>query len=290
MELPKKEWLEKRKKGIGGSDVAAICGVSPYKTPFQVWEEKRSEYTQDIDNDAMFWGRTLEPVIRQRYSDLTGRIVMVPEQILVHPKHNFIIGNIDGFTDDPRGVEIKTAGYPTGWGEPGTDEIPIGYIFQVQHYMMITGFPVFDVPVLIGGRDFRLYEVQEDHDLQNMILCKERSFWEMVQTGTPPPPVTYEDVVRYFRQSEAKAIMATTEIEELIQGIIKIRGTKDLLDKNETELKRRVMEFMAEADTLIDLKGNALATWKTGKPIAGYYVKEKEAQRKFLIKNQKEEK
>lgn len=284
MPIDKKDWLEKRKRGIGGSDVAAICGLSPYKTPLQVWEEKRSAMVQDHDNDAMFWGRTLEPVIRQRYSDVTGRPVKLPTEILTHPIHPFILGNIDGFTDDRRGVEIKTTAYPTGWGEPGTDEIPVGYIFQVQHYMMITGFPVFDVPVLIGGRDFRIYEVPEDIELQDMILNKEAEFWEMVQTGTPPAPVSYDDVVRLYRQSEAKTVTATEDIEYLVSCLKERRGEMKAIEYQEELIKKDVLKFMADADTLVDLKGNVLATWKTGKPTKEYIVKAKEAQRRFLIK------
>ena len=204
---------KERKRGIGGSDAAAICGLSPYRTPLQVWEDKRGLSGPQEDNEAMLWGRTLEPVVRQRYSDVTGRPVRLPEGILQHPTIDFMLANIDGFTDDKRGVEIKTTAFPKNWGEPGTDEIPIEYIFQIQHYMIITGFPVFDVPVLIGGRDFRIYEVQEDKELQEMLMEKESAFWELVQSGVPPDPVNYRDVLRLYRQSESKTVTASEEAE-----------------------------------------------------------------------------
>ena len=208
-----KAWHEARSKGIGGSDVGAVCGISPWRTPLQVWEAKRGLSAPQEDNPAMFWGRTLEPVIRQKYSDETGRTVQVPTLIITHHEYPWMLGNLDGVTPDDRVVEIKTAGYPTGWGEPGTDQVPMPFLFQVQWYMAITGYAVADIPVLIGGRDFRIYEVPEDAELQEMIIERCREFWALVQSGTPPDPVNYQDVLRLYRRSEAKQITATQEIE-----------------------------------------------------------------------------
>lgn len=302
MDEIKKLWLEERKKGIGGSDAAAICGLSPYKTPLQVWEQKRGLSGPPQDNESMLWGRTLEPVIRQRYSDLTGRPVRLPTEILQHPKFDFMLANIDGFTDEKRGVEIKTTAYPKDWGEPGTDEIPIGYIFQVQHYMVITGFPVFDVPVLIGGRDFRIYEVQEDKELQEMLMHKEAEFWELVKSGIPPAPVNYADVVRLYRTSEAKTVTASGEVYSWLSELKIFREQIKIQQEHEEYFKKKIMEAMKEADTLVDLKGNILATWKSGKPVKRVdlkalqkdapviyqeYLKEGEPSRRFLLKGEK---
>lgn len=296
---PKGEWLKERQKGIGGSDVAAICGVSPYRTPLQVWEDKRGTLLPREDNDAMFWGRTLEPVVRQRYTDVTGRPVRVPDGILKHPSIEYMLANIDGFTDDGRLIEIKTTAYSTDWGEPGTDEIPLGYMLQVQHYMIITAFPVADVPVLIGGRDFRIYEVQEDKELQTMLMEKEADFWQMVLSGTPPQPINYQDVIRLYKKSEAKTVTATEEVLIWVENLRKSRSSIKIYETVEEEAKRRIMEFMAEADTLTDLKGDTLATWRTGKESKRFDIKNfenampemfkqflitGEAQRRFLLK------
>jgi len=291
--------LQERKKGIGGSDAAAICGLSKWRTPLQVWEDKRGLSGPIPDNEPMLWGRKLEPVVRQRYSDITGRVVRLPDDILKHPTHEYMLANIDGFTDDQRGVEVKTAAYPSGWGEPGTDDIPIGYIFQVQHYMMITAFPVFDVPVLIGGNDFRIYEVQEDKELQGLLMEKEAAFWELVQNNIPPAPTSFEDVQRLYKHSQAKTITATEDIENLLKELKNVKATQKDMDAQEETIKKTIMEFMKESDTILDLAGKTLATWKTSKPtkrvdlkalqleqkeIYDKYLKEGDTQRRFLIK------
>lgn len=300
--MEKTLWLKERKRGIGGSEAAAICGVSPYRTPLQVWEDKRGLTGTQEDNPAMFWGRTLEPIIRQKYSDETGREVLLPTEILTRPEYPFMLGNIDGFTKEPRLVEIKTAGYPTGWGEPGTDEIPLPYIFQVQHYMIITRIPVADIPVLIGGRDFRIYTVEADAELQQMIIEKEAEFWQLVETGVPPAPVNYEDVVRLYRKSEAKQITATEEIEDRLEELKRARRFITTYEEQETQLKKIIMEFMKENDTLLNLEGNPLVTWKTGKEVTRFdmatfkanhkdlyekYLQTGEPIRRFLVKGEK---
>lgn len=298
----KAQWLKDRRRGLGGSDAAAVCGVSPYRTPLQVWEDKRGLLAPQQDNPAMFWGRTLEPVIRQKYSDETGQEVLLPDGILTSPVHKFMLANIDGWTREPRLVEIKTTSNPAEWGEPGTDEIPLPYVLQCQHYMIVTAIPRADVPVLIGGRDFRIYTVEADPELQQMIIEKEAEFWTLVETGVPPAPVNYEDVVRLYRKSEAKEIMATAEVETWVEGLRKIRADMKTLEANETELKRRVFEYLAEADTLTDPAGKVLATWKQAKETARFnlnsfkadhkdlydkYLQTAEGSRRFLLKERK---
>ena len=109
-------WLEERRKGIGGSDVAAIMGLSPWKTAYQIYQDKRGEVKDFEGSAVMDWGKRMEPAIRQWYSDQTGRSVRLPDKILYHPVHQFMLASLDGFTDDNRVVEIKTARYSKDWG------------------------------------------------------------------------------------------------------------------------------------------------------------------------------
>ena len=147
------DFLKSRATGIGGSDAAAILGLSRWKSPFQVYQEKRGEAAQTPDNASMRWGRYLEPVVRQAYADDTGRAVRLPDGLVRHQQHTFMIANLDGVTDDGRVVEIKTARTSQGWGEPGSDQVPQEYLLQAQHHMAVTGLVVADVAVLIGGSD-----------------------------------------------------------------------------------------------------------------------------------------
>lgn len=294
--LDKAKWLEERRKGIGGSDAPAICGVSSWRSPLQVYFEKRGELAGPEDNEPMFWGRTLEPVIRQRYADVTGRRVIVPDGIIRHPRHDWMLASLDGVApDDKRVVEVKTARSPVGWGEPGTDEIPEAYLIQVQHYMAVTAYPVADVAALIGGNDFRLYEVPADHELQEILMEKEAEFWKMVQDGIPPDPMTFIDAkLRFGSVSKAAKVQAT---EEAVNAIVQLRLIKELAKKEEA-LKAIIMLTLGESDTLVE-GDKVLCTWKAGKgskrfDVNGFkefnpalfeqFYKEGEPSRRLLIK------
>jgi putative phage-type endonuclease len=256
------QWLQDRMTGIGGSDAAAVLGLSKYKTPLQVYQEKRGEIGPIPDNEPMLWGRVLEPVIRQQYAERTGRVVRLPEGIIRHPSLDFMLATVDGITDDDRLVEIKTARTAQDWGEAGTDEVPQAYLIQVQHYLTVTALPVADVAVLIGGSDFRLYHIEADRELQEMIIYGEAEFWKRVQQGEPPEPVTYADVqARFGRSSREGSVEASQAVLDAISALQRIKVAKAELEAQEELAKGVIMKAMGENDTLTH-QGKVLATWK----------------------------
>lgn len=295
------EYLEERRKGIGGSDIGAIMGLSPWKTAFRVYQEKRKEVEDWKGNELTDWGLRLEPAIRQWYSDFTGRPVRVPEKILVSEKYPFLFASLDGFTDDRRIVEIKTARSGKGWGEPGTDEVPDYYALQVQHYMIVTGFEVADIPVSIAGGPPELYEVPADRELQEMIIDACAAFWRRVEMGMPPDPITYADAVQRFGGLATEgAIVADDNLIKAVAELKSIRDAQKELEAHEDELKGRIIMALGDAgDTLVGPDGKPLATWKLGKgrttldakalkaqrpEIWEEFAKITEPQRRFLIK------
>lgn len=265
------EWLEHRRSGIGGSDVAAIIGMSKWKTPLQVYQDKRGEGVAQPDNDAMRWGRYLEPVVRQAYADETGREVRMLPDMQRHPQHEFMIANLDGFiaasdqqrTRVARIFEAKTSRTANGWGEPGTDQIPQPYMVQVQHYMEVTGFCVADVAVLIGGSDFRIYEVPADRELQEMLIEAEAEFWTRVQRGEPPEPVSVADAIaRWGRSSRADLVMADADVLQALETVRTARADIAAAEAREESAKAVVLRALGERDTLVDAAGNTLCTWR----------------------------
>lgn len=179
--------IAERHSGLGGSDAAPALGLSPWKTPLELFLDKR-ERRELVATPSMKWGTLLEPVIRQEYSNVTKRVVRLPTGTIRDPKNKFMLAHVDGITEDGRIFEAKFSRSAEGWGRPGTDEIPHHYALQVQHYLRVTGLKIADVAVLIGGSDFRVYEIAADPGLQDLIVEGEGEFWEKVESGTPPPP------------------------------------------------------------------------------------------------------
>lgn len=145
----KQEWLEERKKGIGGSDSAAIVGRSPYKTNIQLWKEKTGKATaEDIsEKEYVKYGVDMEPILRESFKIKNPEYEVIHEEntIIRHPKYPFLFASLDGMlihkeTREVGILEIKTANVknPAKLKE-WKDKIPDYYFTQILHYMNVTG-------------------------------------------------------------------------------------------------------------------------------------------------------
>lgn len=267
MTLTHEQWLEERKKGIGGSDSAAVLGLSKWKSPYQVWCDKKGyNPLESSDNASLFWGRTLEPVIRQHYSDITGYSVAETE-IYFMPGYDYIFATVDGLiVEDPdRILEIKTARTAEGWGEPGTDQIPVEYLCQCQHYMMTYNRHITDVAVLIGGSDFRIYHIEASESIHNYMLRAYAEFWKLVENDTAPEMRSFDDVLRRFPVSTTNTVEATPYIQMMAQQMKAAKEQICSLENLCEELKTKIAAFMGENEVLTSAE-QILATWKYGKP------------------------
>lgn len=267
MTLTRAQWLEERKKGIGGSDSAAVLGLSKWKSPYQVWCDKKGcNPSEGSDNAGLFWGRTLEPVIRQHYSDITGYSVAEAE-IYFMPGYDYIFATVDGLViEDPeRILEIKTARTAEGWGEPESDQIPVEYICQCQHYMMVYNRHITDVAALIGGSDFRIYHIEASENIQRHMLREYASFWQKVKNDIPPEPRCFDDVMRRFCESTQTEITASPYIHLLAEQMKTAKEQIVSLENLCEDLKTKIAAFMGENEVLTS-NDRTLATWKYGKP------------------------
>lgn len=287
------EWYELRRTGIGGSDAAAVLGESKWKTPYKVWREKVFG-ERDPDNKSFQAGRRLEPIIREWYEDETGQKVVIPG--FMRDKHyKFLCGNVDGLTDD-KVIEIKTARF-NDWG----DTPPNAYVLQCQHYLLLTGKDSADLVVLFAGQDFKVYSIDANPDLQRSMLSLYKIFWNCVETKTPPPARTLDDIKAMFPMSVANtktlsrnAIAGCKTINEMKKQIASLQSD---IDEIELDIKNELQD----SDTGIDSDGRVICTWKTSKPRmtvdteglkkAGLYdqfLKPGKPNRTFLLKEVKE--
>lgn len=256
----RKAWLLERRTGIGGSDAAASVGLSKWKTPIELWLDKRGELP-DRQTEPMKWGTLLEPVVRQEYANRTGRSVMVPGRILRHATVSFAILTTDGIADGSRLYEGKTARTDEGWGEPGSADVPQDYMLQVQHGLFVTGLAVCDVAVLVGGSDFRLYEVPADRELQALLIDRERDFWRHVETNTPPEPINREDVKRRWRFSNGKQCQGADVDAGRALYLARCKALIKALEDEEKSATADLQGIMRDAGELLAPGGEVLATW-----------------------------
>lgn len=188
------EWLKARRTGIGGSDAAAVAGISPWTTPYELWLDKTGAIAIKADDEVpefMRWGNRLEQAIADEYSERTGRKVRRMPELRRSKVHPFMLANIDRKIEgENRLLEIKKVGefsFRDGdWGEAGTNEVPDHYALQVQHYMAVTGYDMADLAVLVGGNRMLVYEIPRDDEIIEDLISLEADFWAAVEARKAP--------------------------------------------------------------------------------------------------------
>jgi putative phage-type endonuclease len=190
--MDRADWLAERRRGIGGSDAAAICGQDRWTSQFEVWMDKAGVLdAPELSSEAAEWGLILEPIVREQTARRTGAQITPVPYLLAHPDRPWQLANVDGLAEHPehgRGLaEIKTAGYWTGDAWDG-DEVPDAYLLQGMHYLSVTGLPFVLYGVLIAGQRLETRVVHRDDDLIAHLVDIETEFWQLVASGTPPEP------------------------------------------------------------------------------------------------------
>lgn len=265
--LSSEDWLKYRKRGIGGSDVAAILGISKWKSAVGLWLDKTNQSSEpEEENEAMQWGNIMEPVIRNHFAEVMGKPVAEVKAMLRHPEYPFMLADVDGVTVDDEGnpaiLEIKTASeYKRGEWE---DDIPPYYQTQVQHYLCVTGVKKAYVAVLIGGNSFKVFEVDADVEVQQMLIAVERDFWNKVQNMIRPEidgsDVATELLNRAYRGGISEQIVLPEEAIEYVDRYMEASAEEDNAKAKKQDAANHIKEFMRDYDKAKCL--NYTITWK----------------------------
>ena len=214
--------LKERRKGIGGSDAAAVAGLSRYRTPIQVYMEKLELVEPPEENEAMYWGKKLEDLVAKEFSVRTGMRVRRCRAILRHPEHPFMLANVDRLiVGRNEGLECKTASAFKA-GEWDGDEIPWEYAIQCYHYMAVTGYSAWWIAVLIGGNRFVYKRIERDEEIIANLIKIESDFWHNhVLKGVPPEPdgssASTELMKRLYPESNGLEMDLPSAVERWIE-------------------------------------------------------------------------
>ena len=267
--ISRTEFLARRKSGIGGSDVAAVLGVSPWKTPYQLYLDKTSDDIDESTSARLEAGTRLEPVIADWFADRHPDLKIQRRSTLFrHERHPELIANIDRYIVGGGILECKTyTGFDRDkWGAAGSDGIPDEYLLQVQHYMHVTGYHECTVAVLIHGWDYREYEVAYDRELAEFAAAKCVEFWEKyVAARIAPPPTAKDDLAAYYTAKAGAAVAADAETRSLIDAARGLKTEQKKIESELAEVLTRIKLYMGEAETLTGADGKALATWRQSK-------------------------
>ena len=267
------EQLLERQQSLGGSEVAAALGLSPWKTPYELYMEKTTDDPLSLQTDmtpAQEWGHRLENVVALKYQDETGYAV-VPGFKCHYLKYPFLTASPDRlvYTKDGhgkalRGLEIKTvdAFCREKWGASGTTwdgvdinqcPIPYHYYIQVVAYMAVLGMDTWDLAVLIGGNDYRVYTFMRNLDVEDKILKEARAFWEgfVVQKVAPPIDFMSEGVQRLISKLNTPLQDVETYLDQnwtdKVRHLMDTSEMATLATKKVKEMKAELRHFMGDA-------------------------------------------
>ena len=222
-------WLALRCRDLTSTDIPALFGMSPYKTLFELWHEKRSgERPAFVVSDRMRWGSRLESVIAHGIADDQGWTIRPMKEYSRIPLERLgssfdfrvlsapitfseVAPNVasNGFCmpDWPEDsiLEIKTVdarAFASGWiVEPDFIEAPAHIELQVQHQLLVSGLPRAVIGVLVGGNDVRLLHRVADIPTHDAIRAAAADFWESIAENDPPDPTMPRDAAAVIRMN-----------------------------------------------------------------------------------------
>ena len=232
LHLDHKEWLKYRKRGIGGSDAGAVCGLNPYRTAMQVYYDKISDDIEENDNEAMRQGRELEEYVAKRFSEATGK-------------------------------KVKTASpyMEEKWRD---GKIPLSYQIQCYHYMSVCNAQAWYIAVLIYGKDFIFRRIDRDEQVIADLIRIEKEFWqEHVMKKVLPDPDgsrTADAVIaERFREAQG-AVIPLAGFDDRLRRRQEILELMDRMETEKRKIDQELKLYLGEAETAEN--ENFRVSWK----------------------------
>lgn len=255
-----------RQTYLGGSDVAAILGLSPYRTPLDVYLDKvEGKQPDDPAKMKIFKrGTRLEPYILDMLVEETGLELVKRGERYRDRDHEFLAAEIDAEASTGENIEAKSVNQfgAKEWGTEWTDEIPVHYTAQAMHGMMINGAPRTIFPVLIGIDDFRVYKVERDEETIAGIKAKELEFWQRIQSKEAPEATTVGDIERLFARDHGSVVQASDDIVEAYKALKDLKKRIKLLEDDADDKAKLIKLFMREHQ-ILKFGADTLLTWKS---------------------------
>lgn len=262
-------WEKLRMQGIGGSDVAVIMGYNPWKKPYALYCEKVGLVPpEDLsDNEAVEWGTKLEPIVAQKFSEITGK-KLKRWGTVCNPDAPWQMANFDRLiVGEDCGLECKTANAFKKEEWEG-DNVPDAYYCQVQMYIHLSGFEGWWIACLIGGQHFEYkYIPRNDAFIQDM-LEKVTVFWENHVLAKVPPEIdgtasASNAVKKAYPNSNGLMIDLPSTAKDIFDRLKQLEDNEQYIKEEIAKCKNQFKIMLG--DNEVGLYGDRKVTWKTQK-------------------------
>ena len=264
--MGREEWLRLRKSGIGGSDAGAVCGMNPFSSPAKVFQDKTSDEISELDSEAVRQGNDLEDYVARRFMEATGLKVRRSNFMYRSAEHPFMLADVDRLVvGEDAGLECKTASaYSVDKWKDGN--IPLHYIIQCVHYMIVTGRKTWYLAAVILGKDFICRKLTWDDDIAAGLVAAEEDFWKNhVEKGTLPPPdgsKIFDAVLeQYFHTSRKKSAVELVGFDDRLSRREEILQEIGRLETEQKQIEQEVKLFMQDHE--LAASGKYRVSWSS---------------------------
>lgn len=245
------EWLQIRRGFIGGSDAGAVVGLDEYKSPYSLWAEKTGRIPPFEGNITTKVGAYLEELVAQMFTEEIGKKVRKHNFTMVNDLFPWACANVDRLVNGEKAIlEIKTSNSFPVMRQCRNGEFPARWWAQVCHYLAVTELKKAYLAILIGCRDFMVFELDRDEAEISALMDAERDFWEHVQTDTPPAQdgstATTDAIKTIYKESGENVVDLSPMAARLDQYKALSQQIKEL-EAMRDEAANRIKAYMGEA-------------------------------------------
>jgi putative phage-type endonuclease len=247
----REEWLQLRKGYIGGSDAGAVVGLNPYKGAYTLWAEKTGKTPEFEGNLITEVGSYLEDLVAKLFTRETGKVVRKKNRMIVNDQYPFACADVDRLVVGEKALlEIKTTNSFPAMKKLKNGEYPEQWYCQMLHYLAVSGLQKAYLAVLIGCRDFKVFELERDEAEIDALMDAEQRFWNFVKNNTPPPAdglqSTSETLTALYPESNSENVNLYSYQTELARYMELSEQIKDL-EKAKDDAANKVKAFLGEA-------------------------------------------
>jgi putative phage-type endonuclease len=279
--LDREQWLTVRRTGIGGSEVAAVLGMSKYASPLEIYLDKVGELPLDRPQhpdleEAAFWGLAHEPTIARVFAERSGLRVVEGPGTLAHVERHWMLANVDRFVLDedeaaPSSLlEIKTrSAYQL---DEWLLSVPDGPALQTHWYLAVTGYRHAHVAALLGGNRLRIHRVERDEGLVEHLVALLGEFWQGVLDHRPPAvdgSEATEELLGHLYDVKADAVTVAdpAEVLPLLERRRELKAREERTADELRDVDNQLKAIAGEAE-IVKTQGTVAFTWKQNGPLA----------------------
>lgn len=260
--LSRNEWLAYRRRGIGGSDVASIFGISPFRTARDLYFDKLDIASVEEDEGnwvAMEMGNLLEPLVAKIFVKKTGYKIYQIKKMFYHPLHSFMLADLDYLVELPDGttaiLEIKTTNYNARdhWWLDGAETVPVYYESQGRHYMAVMDIDRVFFCCLYGNNEEEVIirEIRRDYAYEEEMIFLEQEFWENHVLAKSPPPywepgdLIMESARRHFGAADpdAPVVEMNANMNAKLMRYLQLQEEKRNVEVNSKQIDKELQRL-----------------------------------------------